>query len=60
MNDHGGEHGRLTSEQRARVLIDEQFLAAGWVVQDKKALSLFAGPGVAVRETVMGCRPRTG
>ena len=53
MNDHGGEHQRLAAEQRARVLIDEQLRAAGWVVQDKKALNLFAGPGVAVRETVM-------
>ena len=35
------------------MLIDEQLRAAGWVVQDKKALNLFAGPGVAVRETVM-------
>jgi hypothetical protein len=29
MIDHGGEHERLTAEQRARVLIDEQLVAAG-------------------------------
>lgn len=45
--------GRLADEQRARVLIDGQLQAAGWVVQDKKDLNLFAGPGVAVREMVM-------
>jgi len=45
--------GRLAAEQRARVLIDQQLEAAGWVVQDKKDLNLFAGPGIAVREVVM-------
>jgi len=45
--------GRLAAEQRARVLIDQQLEAAGWVVQDKKNLNLFAGPGIAVREVVM-------
>ena len=44
---------RLPAEQRARVLIDAQLTAAGWVVQDRKDVSLFAGPGVAVREVVM-------
>lgn len=44
---------RLAAEQRARVLIDQQLLAAGWVVQDKRELNLFAGRGVAVREVVM-------
>lgn len=43
----------LAAEQKARVLIDRQLTDAGWVVQDKKALNLFAGPGVAVREVVM-------
>jgi type I restriction enzyme R subunit len=42
----------LAAEQRARVLIDRQLLAAGWAVQDKKGLNLFAGPWVAVREVV--------
>jgi type I restriction enzyme R subunit len=53
MNEHGGEHERLTAEQRARVLIDQQLVAPDWVVQDKQALNLFAGQGIAVRETVM-------
>ncbi len=44
---------RLAAEQRARVQIDRQLAAAGWVVQDRKDLNLFAGPGVAVREVVM-------
>ena len=45
--------GGLPAEQRARVLIDRQLSDAGWLVQDKKDLNLFAGPGVAVREVVM-------
>ncbi len=44
---------RLPAEQRARVLIDAQLVAASWVVQDKGQVNLFAGPGVAVREVVM-------
>lgn len=44
---------RLPAEQRARILIDAQLDAAGWVVQDKGQVNLFAGPGVAVREVVM-------
>ncbi len=44
---------RLAAEQRARVLIDKQLVAAGWVVQDKKDLNLFAAQGVAVRESIM-------
>jgi type I restriction enzyme, R subunit len=44
---------RLAAEQRARVLIDRQLTDAGWVVQDKKALNLFADQGVAVREVIM-------
>ncbi len=44
---------RLAAEQRARALIDRQLTDAGWVVQDRSAQNLFAGPGVAVREVVM-------
>jgi len=44
---------RLAAEQRARVLIDRQLTDAGWVVQDRRALNLFAGQGVAIREVVM-------
>ena len=43
----------VPAETRARVLIDEQLTRAGWIVQDKKDLNLFAGQGVAVREVVM-------
>src|SRR3954454_10997279 len=41
------------AERRARVLIDSQLSTAGWRVQDRAAMNLFAGPGVAVRETIM-------
>ena len=44
---------RLAAEQRARVRIDAQLAAAGWVVQSRKHLDLFAADGVAVREVVM-------
>ena len=44
---------RLPAEARARKLIDEQLEAAGWVVQDRGALNLFAGIGIAVREFIM-------
>jgi len=44
---------QLAAEQRARALIDRQLSDAGWHVQDRKDLNLFAGPGVTVRETIM-------
>lgn len=44
---------RLAAEQRARVLIDAALEAAGWVVQDRKRMNLFAGQGVVVRESIM-------
>ena len=37
-------------EQRARQTIDDLLTAAGWQVQDRAALNLSAGRGVAVRE----------
>ncbi len=37
-------------EIRARQEIDRQLQAAGWIVQDRERLNLYAGPGVAVRE----------
>lgn len=49
----GDEAVRLAAEQRARVLIDQQLAAAGWAVQDKRDLNLFAAQGVAVRESTM-------
>jgi type I restriction enzyme R subunit len=47
------DEGRLTAEQRARVLIDRQLTDAGWSVQDRSELNLFASQGVAVREVIM-------
>jgi len=47
------DEDRLAAEQRARVLIDRQLTDAGWVVQDKKDLNLFADQGVVVREVIM-------
>ena len=40
----------LTPEQQARQQIDEALAEAGWVVQDREAMNLAAGRGVAVRE----------
>ena len=37
-------------EALAREEIDRQLALAGWIVQDRKALNLFAGEGVAIRE----------
>src|SRR5689334_10414700 len=56
-----GRHGRLppmiepqlSAEQRARLQIDRQLSDAGWHVQGRAALNLFAGQGVAVREVIM-------
>ena len=43
----------LTAEARARVEIDGQLVECGWAVQDRKAMNLYAGQGVAVREFIM-------
>jgi type I restriction enzyme, R subunit len=51
--DHVDENSRLTAEQRARMLIDRQLAAAGWLVQDRRELNLYAGDGVAGREAIM-------
>ncbi len=37
-------------EALAREEIDRQLALAGWIVQDRSALNLFAGAGVAIRE----------
>src|SRR3954451_16967339 len=49
----GDDANRLPAEARARVLIDRQLDRAGWAVQDKKAMNLFARRGVAVREVTL-------
>ena len=41
----------LTAEQRARVEIDKQIAACGWVVQDYHHAAVRTAQGVAVRET---------
>ncbi len=43
----------LNPEEQARVLIDIQLVAAGWVVQDREAIDLVNHVGVAVREVIM-------
>ncbi|MCL2735938.1 MAG: hypothetical protein FWD75_04805 [Propionibacteriaceae bacterium] len=43
----------LAPEAQARVLIDAQLTAAGWSVQDRSKINLFASQGVAVREKIM-------
>ncbi len=49
----GHDASRLPAEARARLLIDQQLDQAGWAVQDKKAMNLFAARGVAVREVTL-------
>ena len=39
-----------TPEEFARINIDRQLTAAGWVIQDRAQMNLYAGRGVAVRE----------
>ena len=39
-----------TPEAIARQNIDAQLAACGWVVQDRSAMNLYAGRGVAVRK----------
>ena len=43
----------LNPEEQARVLIDAQLVAAGWVVQNREAIDLVNHFGVAVREVIM-------
>ena len=51
--ERGDGADRLPAEARARVLIDQQLGKAGWSVQDKQAMNLFASQGVAVREVTL-------
>ncbi|WP_345326331.1 DEAD/DEAH box helicase family protein [Candidatus Villigracilis proximus] len=39
-----------TPEELARQNIDQQLISAGWVIQDRIEMNLYAGRGVAVRE----------
>lgn len=39
-----------TPEELARINIDRQLTNAGWVIQDRAQMNLYAGRGVAVRE----------
>jgi type I restriction enzyme, R subunit len=47
------DEGQLAAEQRARTQIDRQLTGAGWCVQNRTELNLYAGLGVAVREVIM-------
>ena len=47
----------MEPEQIARLEIDRQLAAAGWIVQDHKAMNLAAGPGIAVREFPLDTGP---
>lgn len=46
-----------TPEQKARVLIDAQLNAAGWLIQDRDEMNLGEGLGVAVREYPLSTGP---
>ena len=43
------ENDYLAPEQKARMDIDDQLVACGWVVQDYKSAAVAAAQGVAVR-----------
>ena len=47
----------LTPEALARQQIDAQLVAAGWIIQDVKAVNLSAGPGIALREVQLKTGP---
>ncbi len=47
----------MTPEQRARQLIDQQLIAAGWVIQDRGQMERRASLGVAVREYPLAAGP---
>ena len=52
-----GTDDDLLPEQRARKRIDEMLVAAGWVVQDYRAMNVRAAQGVAVRELPTAAGP---
>jgi type I restriction enzyme R subunit len=43
----------LTPEQEARMLIDTALGQAGWAVQSRADMNIWAGRGVAVREFLL-------
>lgn len=47
----------LTPEQIARQQIDAQLVAAGWIIQDYKAVDFSAGRGIALREVPLKTGP---
>lgn len=47
----------MTPEQLARIEIDRQLIAAGWVVQDHRSMNIRANLGVAVREFPLDTGP---
>jgi type I restriction enzyme R subunit len=47
----------MTPEEKARVQIDAQLVASGWVVQDYKTLDFTASRGIAVREVPLTTGP---
>jgi type I restriction enzyme R subunit len=47
----------MTPEAKARQQIDAMLVAAGWTIQDYKALNLSAGPGIALREVPLKTGP---
>ena len=57
MLDHeDGSHKMMTPEGKARVNIDPMLEQAGWVVQDREDMNLYAGTGVAVRGGIYTAR----
>ncbi|EIQ00008.1 helicase, type I site-specific restriction-modification system restriction subunit [Opitutaceae bacterium TAV1] len=48
---------RTSPEQQSRQQIDAQLVAAGWIIQDVKAVNLSAGPGIALREVQLKTGP---
>ncbi|HYM90560.1 MAG TPA: DEAD/DEAH box helicase family protein, partial [bacterium] len=49
----GSDDAYLAREAKARKKIDEQLMAAGWVVQGKDEIDVHAAEGVAIREFVL-------
>lgn len=49
--------GTPKPEAFARKEIDRQLEAAGWIIQDRRAVNLHAGSGVAVREFPLASGP---